>query len=246
MRGYRYPTRQGIFRVRGVRETMIFRDEEREEHTDTVVQKRVYSINEIRALREKASSEEPSIKYKIVYIRHTSRSVTPVAFHPRDSSNNNYHRLSSRSASPMIFYTAGEARPCSRSATPSFRKPIEFDADRDSHMLQRSKSPEELMDYYHEDPSTLPQGDITGRIQWMHQNNGRIRTIGRVLASRDVFFHFNDVELKDGQVLEVGDRVVFTISIFKNLVCATHIRKVEPTRSKSTLAAQHLQTAQQM
>ena len=102
------------------------------------------------------------------------------------------------------------------------------------------------MDYYHDDPSTLPQGDITGRIQWMHQNNGRIRTIGRVLASRDLFFHFNDVELKEGQVLDVGDRVVFTVSIYKNLVCATHIRKMEPTRSKSTLAAQHAHHIQQM
>ena len=225
---------------------MIHSETEPEKPTEAEVEKRVYGIDEIRALREKASNEVSGLKYKVIYIRHSSRSSTPVAFHPRDNSNNNYHRLSSRSASPMIFYTAGEMRPCSRSATPLFRKPVEFEADRESNVLQRSKSPEELMDYYHDDPSTLPQGDITGRIQWMHQNNGRIRTIGRVLASRDLFFHFNDVELKEGQVLDVGDRVVFTVSIYKNLVCATHIRKMEPTRSKSTLAAQHAHHIQQM
>ena len=58
------------------------------------------------------------------------------------------------------------------------------------------------MDYYADDPALLPQGDVMGRIQWIHQNNGRIRMIGRVLSTRDLFFHFNDVELKDGQSLE--------------------------------------------
>ena len=69
----------------------------------------------------------------------------------------------------------------------------------------------------------------------MHQNNGRIRMIGKVLSTRDLFFHFNDVELKDGQSLNVGDRVVFEISVYKNLVCAKHIRKVENARSKSSV-----------
>ena len=192
-------------------------------------------MEEIRALREKATKDVPFIQYKIIHLRPSSRSSTSIAFHPRDSSNSSYHRISSRSASPMVFYTAGEMRPSSRSATPVFRKPVESDFDAASSFLHRSKSPEELMDYYHDDPSTLPQGDITGRIQWMHQNNGRIRTIGPILASRDLFFHFNDVELKEGQVLEVGDRVVFRVSIYKNLVCATHIRKMEPIRSKSSL-----------
>lgn len=90
------------------------------------------------------------------------------------------------------------------------------------------------MDYYADDPSLLPQGDVLGRIQWIHQNNGRIRMIGRVLSTRDLFFHFNDVELKDGQSLNVGDRVLFEISVYKNLVCAKHIRKLEHTRSKSS------------
>lgn len=137
---------------------MIRSETEPEEPTEAEVEKRVYGIDEIRALREKASNEVSGLKYKVIYIRHSSRSSTPVAFHPRDNSNNNYHRLSSRSASPMIFYTAGEMRPCSRSATPLFRKPVEFEADRESNVLQRSKSPEELMDYYHDDPSHASSG----------------------------------------------------------------------------------------
>ena len=197
----------------------------------------------------------------------SSRSSTPVSFTVRDNSTNNYHRVSARSASPMIFYTSGEKRGRAASTTAGSRRASEAFTDFDANMSQTTstsagtsdvataqaqatapspspsvplppntsgKSPEDLMDYYADDPALLPQGDVMGRIQWIHQNNGRIRMIGRVLSTRDLFFHFNDVELKDGQSLDVGDRVVFEISIYKNLVCAKHIRKLENNRSRST------------
>ena len=145
--------------------------------------------------------------------------------------------MSIRSASPMIFYTSGEKRVGSRSVTPLIRKPGDILSEVDS-LSSHPRGTEELMDYYADDPASLPQGDVTGRIQWIHQNNGRIRMVGRVLSTRDLFFHFNDVELKDGQSLNVGDRVVFEISVYKNLVCAKHIRKVENTRSKSSVNVQ--------
>ena len=124
----------------------------------------------------------------------------------------------------------------SRSVTPLIRKPGDIISEVDQMgSSPHPRPPEELMDYYADDPASLPQGDVMGRIQWMHQNNGRIRMIGKVLSTRDLFSHFNDVELKDGQSLNVGDRVVFEISVYKNLVCAKHIRKVENARSKSSV-----------
>ena len=195
----------------------------------------------------------------------SSRSSTPMSFTVRDNSTNNYHHVSARSASPMIFYTSGEKRGRAASTTAGSRRASEVFTDFDTNMSQTSstsagtsdatttqapapspspsvplppstsgKSPEDLMDYYADDPALLPQGDVMGRIQWIHQNNGRIRMIGRVLSTRDLFFHFNDVELKDGQSLDVGDRVLFEISVYKNLVCAKHIRKLENNRSRST------------
>lgn len=226
-------------------------------------------------------------QYSVTKVQHassgaasSSRSTTPVSFKARDNSANSYHRVSVRSASPMIFYTSGEKRGRSCSNMASSRRGSEVFTDFDSALPSSAnvlpgtfppstgstpgplgaassssapmsstttvtipsssssssltKAPEELMDYYADDPSLLPQGDVLGRIQWIHQNNGRIRMIGRVLSTRDLFFHFNDVELKDGQSLNVGDRVLFEISVYKNLVCAKHIRKLEHTRSKSS------------
>ena len=180
---------------------------------------------------KKKTKDLSFFSYSIIHIYQNSRSSTPIAFQTRDSSVNNYRHFSSRSSSPMIFYTAGEKLSNSRSPTPAARRSVDLTNEDLSHV----KTPEELMDYYHDDPSTLPKGDLLGRIQWMHQNNGRIRAIGRVLSSRDLFFHFKDVELKNGQVLNVGDRVLFEISIYKNLICATHIRKLDNVRSKSTV-----------
>lgn len=185
---------------------------------------------------KKKNNDLSFYSYSVIHIYQNSRSATPIAFQTRDSSATNGRHFSSRSASPMIFYTAGEKLSNSRSSTPASRRSIDLTNEDLSHV----KTPEELMDYYHDDPSTLPKGDLLGRIQWMHQNNGRIRAIGRVLSSRDLFFHFKDVELKNGQVLNVGDRVLFEISIYKNLVCATHIRKLDNVRSKSTV--NHQQT----
>ena len=194
--------------------------------------KRVYSVNHLRQLKVKGKNASlPFYSYRIIQIYQTSRSSTPVAFQTRETVGMSNRHFSSRSASPMIFYTAGERLSNSRSSTPAQRRSIDLSNEDTSH----PKNPEELMDYYHDDPSTLPKGDLLGRIQWMHQNNGRIRAIGKILSSRDLFFHFKDVELKDNQVLNVGDRVLFEISIYKNLVCATHIRKVDNGRSKSAL-----------
>lgn len=204
------------------------------------VEKHQYSVEDIRRLKKK-TEDVPFFMYSIIQIYQNSRSATPVAFQTRDNSANSCRHYSARSASPMIFYTAGEKMSNSRSSTPASRRSSELGSEDPVMSLSRAKSPEDLMDYYHDDPSTLPKGDLLGRIQWMHQNNGRIRAIGRVLSSRDLFFHFKDVELKSGQVLNVGDRVLFEISIYKNLVCATHIRKVESTRSKSTVNAPNYQ-----
>ena len=198
--------------------------------------KRMYSVKELLQLKPTNESDVPFFTYAITRAHPVSRSTTPNSQKARDSSANNYHRMSIRSASPMIFYMSGEKRVGSRSVTPLIRKPGDIISEVDQMgSSPHPRPPEELMDYYADDPASLPQGDVMGRIQWMHQNNGRIRMIGKVLSTRDLFFHFNDVELKDGQSLNVGDRVVFEISVYKNLVCAKHIRKVENARSKSSV-----------
>lgn len=221
---------------------ITFREEEIVEESDNENPKKIqFSISELRSYKKK-SEDIPFYSYSVIQIYQNSRSSTPVAFQTRDNSANNYRHFSIRSASPMIFYTAGEKLSNSRSSTPAIRRTSEGISDEVITAASRAKASEELMDYYHDDPSTLPKGDLLGRIQWMHQNNGRIRAIGRVLSSRDLFFHFKDVELKSGQVLNVGDRVLFEISIYKNLVCATHIRKVESTRSKSTINTPQIQS----
>ena len=201
---------------------------------DKRVQKTVYSLDELRSYKNRSSKTFPFFVFKILRMRNPSRSATPNIYRSRDSSNGNVRHLSSRSSSPIIFYTAGEPRPSSRSCTPVPRTSLDTILD-DEMVMSQMKSPEELMDYYHDDPSTLPQGDVLGRVQWIHQNNGRIRTIGRVQSTRDLFFHFNDVELDEGEQLNVGDRVLFQISVYKNLVCATHIRRVHNTRSRSSI-----------
>lgn len=188
----------------------------------------------MKSLKEKSSPSFPFFVYSVIHRRSISRSATPSASRSRDSSLGNSRHVSSRSSSPIVFYTSGEPRPSSRSCTPTIRRSLDAALDSEQIMSQLRLA-EERMDFYPGDPSTLPQGDVLGRVQWIQKNNGRIRTIGKVQSTRDLFFHFNDVELEDGEQLEVGDRVLFRVSVYRNLVCATHIRKMKGGRSKSSV-----------
>ena len=92
--------------------------------------KRVYSIEELLELKDTLTEDAPFFQYQIMNKRSPSRSATPMKV--RDNSANNHHRMSIRSASPMIFYTSGEKRVGSRSVTPLIRKPGDILSEVDS------------------------------------------------------------------------------------------------------------------
>ena len=188
----------------------------------------------MRSLKDNSNTSFPFFTYNIFTCRSISRSATPNIYRSRDSSAGNSRHISSRSSSPIVFYTSGEPRPRPHSCNLAAGNALDA-ALNSQEIMNQLVNTEERMDFYPGDPSTLPQGDIPGRVQWIQKNNGRIRTIGKVQSTRDLFFHFNDVELEDGEQLEVGDRVLFRVSVYKQLVCATQIRKMKGGRSKSSV-----------
>ena len=70
----------------------------------------------------------------------------------------------------------------------------------------------------------------TGKIQYLRQEHGYIRSKVKINGIRDVTFNFTDVDPTDLKTLEVGDIVSFGVNIYSSgKFCAIGIRKQKCT-----------------
>ena len=69
-----------------------------------------------------------------------------------------------------------------------------------------------------------------GKIQYLRQEHGYIRSKVKINGIRDVTFNFTDVDATDLETLEVGDIVSFGVNIYSSgKFCAIDIRKQKCT-----------------
>ena len=114
----------------------------------TIVQKRTYTIKQLHGMKNSILLDDlsSSFQYSVTKVQQptsatsSSRSSTPMSFTVRDNSTNNYHHVSARSASPMIFYTSGEKRGRAASTTAGSRRASEVFTDFDTNMSQTSST----------------------------------------------------------------------------------------------------------
>ena len=70
----------------------------------------------------------------------------------------------------------------------------------------------------------------TGKIQYLRQEHGYIRSKVKINGIRDVTFNFTDVDPTDLKTLEVGDIVSFGVNMYSSgKFCAIGIRKQKCT-----------------
>ena len=175
-----------------------------------------YSIDQLRRFKTENSSKDYRIVSVISNEEEERRSVSPKLHDAHWNGNDQNHCVladgkkrwrasfsSSRSVSPTLSVSSSDSA-SSRSSSRSHN----------SH-------DNNLHDVYRRDPKTLPKELISGKIQWIHNNNGRIRSNTRISGIRDIFFHFNDIESKES--VRLGQNVHFNVSVYENRLCATHI-----------------------
>ena len=79
-----------------------------------------------------------------------------------------------------------------------------------------------------EDSQLLPKNSQLGKVAWLSQGCGCIHTLDPVFQMDEFFFHLHDCAMEDGvpATLSVGDRVMFTIVIRDDRVCAVGVRRI--------------------
>lgn len=73
----------------------------------------------------------------------------------------------------------------------------------------------------------IPKDPQIGKIEWINQSYGRIKTIDPVLKLNLFYFENRYCVVDDDEPpLKEGDRVMFTIMISENKLFATNVRRV--------------------
>ncbi|KAK8811342.1 hypothetical protein WA158_003076 [Blastocystis sp. Blastoise] len=168
--------------------------------------KQVYSLDELYAFR---NYPVRNIEYKVVTSKRNTSPMNKVVENNSNEMQVNWRSIK-KSSSTSRLHDEYVERSSSRSSSP----------------LNRCHSEEPDHDLYHQDPSSLPTEVLTGKIQWIHCNNGRIRSSVRIAGVRDIFFHFKDVAATENP-LEIGNQVTFRISVFHKRLCATDITVID-------------------
>lgn len=72
----------------------------------------------------------------------------------------------------------------------------------------------------------LPKDIQTGSVHYLVKKTGRIRPVRPLNDYKYVFFHIKDCELEEGETLNLGDSVMYELSIHDNKLCAIHVKKI--------------------
>ena len=125
-----------------------------------------------------------------------------------------------RSPDPRNIFNRHTPEPNYVSRSPRGR--LDADEERTFLINMRELTP----DYCPEIENDLPKDVKTGRIQWLHQRNGRIHVLEPINGIRDIFFHLRDCELQPGEEIKLGDSVMFELDMFEKRLCAVRVKKI--------------------
>ena len=168
----------------------------------------VYSVEFIRNLRAPPEADRPySIITKVKsYGRH---SPTPfAATHGKSRDPFNYFR-----------HHTPEVEEC---ITRSPRGRLNAEEERDYEQSMRECTP----DFCHIPIESLPKDVHMGRVFWLKKSNGRIHVQQPINGLRDIFFHLHDCELEEGDTIQLGDSVMFELSLYEGRLCAVKVKKM--------------------
>lgn len=106
--------------------------------------------------------------------------------------------------------------------TRSPRSRLSEEEERQFNQSMREMTP----DYCPLAAADLPKDIQMGRVHWKKNNNGRIHVLQPINGIKDIFFHIHDCELEPGDEINLGDSVMFELSLFEGRLCAVHVKKM--------------------
>lgn len=170
----------------------------------------VYSVQEIKNIRNESLPARRFLSYRVEVVPAIHLSCSS----PTRSSTPDFNgRLKEQTLSVTLS-------PFSPSSPFSLSPVNEEEQKAYSHVMRELSREEQDVDMIPKDPQI-------GRIVWMNQNYGRIRTTDPVLKLKYFCFETRDSLMDEEEYpLREGDRVMFTIQISENRLFAVNVRRV--------------------
>lgn len=170
----------------------------------------VYSVQEIKNIRNESLPARRFLSYRVEVVPAIHLSCSS----PTRSSTPDFNgRLKEQTLSVTLS-------PFSPSSPFSLSPVNEEEQKAYSHVMRELSREEQDVDMILKDPQI-------GRIVWMNQNYGRIRTTDPVLKLKYFCFETRDSLMDEEEYpLREGDRVMFTIQISENRLFAVNVRRV--------------------
>ena len=168
----------------------------------------IYSVDFIRQL-SKLAAEPQTRPYSIMVRAPEPHSPVPQGSRGRSPDPFNYFRKYTPEPGEYVCRS-----PCGR---------LNAEEEREYNQVMREFTP----DYCPISVDSLPKDIQMGRVQWLNRNNsGRIHVQQPINGIRDIFFHIRDCELQPGEQVNLGDSVMFELSLFENRLCAIKVKKM--------------------
>ena len=168
----------------------------------------VYSVDFIRNLRSPADEKHD---YSIITKPESYGHHSPAPYR------------SSRGKSPDPFnYFRNHTPEPGEYVTRSPRGRLNAEEEREYEQSMRECTP----DFCHLPIESLPKDVQMGRVHWLRKNNGRIHVLQPINGIRDIFFHLRDCELEEGDSIQLGDSVMFELSLYEGRLCAVKVKKM--------------------
>ena len=169
----------------------------------------VYSVDFIRSINPGAIPDT-QYTYKIDSRPvESTQSYSPAPYRSRNRSPDPYNYFRNHTPEPEGFVNR------------SPRSRLDPEEERMYIQSMREKTP----DYCPMAVEELPKDIQTGRVQYLRKNNGRIHVVQPINGIKDIFFHLRDCELDEGDSIQLGDSVMFELSLFENRICAVKVKK---------------------
>lgn len=170
----------------------------------------VYSVQEIKNIRNESLPARRFLSYRVEVVPAIHLSCSS----PTRSSTPDFN---GRLKDQTLNVTLSPFSPSS----PFSLSPVNEEEQKAYSHVMRELSREE------QDVDMIPKDPQIGRIVWMNQNYGRIRTTDPVLKLTFFCFETRDSLMDEEEYpLCEGDRVMFTIQISENRLYAVNVRRV--------------------
>lgn len=170
--------------------------------------RRTYSIAFLRSVRSQSKGSE-DLKYSIS-TKETEHRYSPVPSYAGHKTVDSYNYFRKLTPEPTNFVNR------------SPRGRLDADEEREYNQNMRERTP----DYCPMAAEDLPHDIKVGCVHWLHQRNGRIHVQEPINGIKDIFFHLHDCELDPGDTIQLGDSVMFELSLYEGRLCAVKVKKM--------------------